>query len=77
MKGYAGQTRTDGGVVAPALSGHRNCVMRENFHENFAGAEVKPASERATGLVFAAVAMLGMNATWDLPLVGCLRRQIA
>ena len=33
-------------------------VMSKNFHESFAGAEVKPPSERATGLVFAAVAVI-------------------
>ena len=32
--------------------------MAKNFHESFAGAEVKPPSERATGLVFAAVALI-------------------
>ena len=32
--------------------------MSKNFHESFAGAEVKPPSERATGLVFAAVAVI-------------------
>ena len=32
--------------------------MRQNFHESFAGGEVKPPSERATGLVFAAVALI-------------------
>ena len=33
-------------------------VNDKNFHESFAGAEVKPPSERATGLVFAAVAVI-------------------
>jgi len=32
--------------------------MRNNFHESFAGGEVKPPSERATGLVFATVALI-------------------
>ena len=32
--------------------------MSKNFHESFAGDEVKPPSERATGLVFAAVALI-------------------
>jgi len=32
--------------------------MSKNFHESFAGGEVKPPSERATGLVFAAVALI-------------------
>ena len=32
--------------------------MSENFHESFAGGEVKPPSDRATGLVFAAVALI-------------------
>ena len=32
--------------------------MSKNFHESFAGDEVKPPSERATGLVFAAVAVI-------------------
>ena len=33
-------------------------VMSKNFHESFAEAEVKPPSERATGLVFATVAVI-------------------
>jgi len=33
-------------------------VMSKNFHESFAGGEVKPPSERATGLVFVAVALI-------------------
>jgi hypothetical protein len=32
--------------------------MRKNFHESFGHAEVKPPSERSTGLVFACVALL-------------------
>jgi hypothetical protein len=32
--------------------------MRKNFHESFGHAEVKPPSERSTGLVFAGVALL-------------------
>lgn len=32
--------------------------MGGNFHESFGGAEVKPPSERATGLVFAVVALI-------------------
>jgi len=32
--------------------------MPKNFHESFAGGEVKPPSERATGLVFASVALI-------------------
>jgi hypothetical protein len=32
--------------------------MPRNFHESFTPGEVKPPSERATGLVFAAVALL-------------------
>ncbi len=32
--------------------------MSQNFHESFAGGEVKPPSDRATGLVFAAVALI-------------------
>ena len=32
--------------------------MSKNFHESFAGGEVKPPSDRATGLVFAAVALI-------------------
>ena len=30
--------------------------MRTNFHESYAGSEIKPPSERSTGLLFAAVA---------------------
>ena len=29
-----------------------------NFHESFAGSEIKPPSERSTGLLFAAVALI-------------------
>jgi predicted membrane metal-binding protein len=32
--------------------------MRTNFHENYAGRENKPPSERSTGLLFAAVAVI-------------------
>jgi hypothetical protein len=32
--------------------------MSKNFHENLAGGEVKPPSDRATGLVFVAVALI-------------------
>jgi hypothetical protein len=32
--------------------------MRTNFHESFAGSEIKPPSERSTGLLFAAVAVI-------------------
>jgi predicted membrane metal-binding protein len=32
--------------------------MRTNFHESFAGSEINPPSERSTGLLFAAVAVI-------------------
>jgi hypothetical protein len=32
--------------------------MRTNFHESFAGSEIKPPSERSTGLLFTAVALI-------------------
>jgi hypothetical protein len=32
--------------------------MRTNFHESFAGSEIKPPSERSTGLLFSAVAVI-------------------
>src|SRR5262245_34422618 len=32
--------------------------MRTNFHESFAGSEIKPPSERSTGLLFAGVAVV-------------------
>jgi hypothetical protein len=32
--------------------------MASNFHESYAAGDVKPPSERATGLVFAAVALI-------------------
>ena len=32
--------------------------MRTNFHESYAGSEIKPPSERSTGLLFAAVAVI-------------------
>ncbi len=43
---------------ANPLSMQSDRVMSKNFHESFAGGEVKPPSARATGLVFAAVAMI-------------------
>jgi hypothetical protein len=38
--------------------GANDCVMSRNFHESYKGGEVKPPSERSTGLVFAAVAVI-------------------
>ena len=32
--------------------------MRTNFHESYAGREIKPPSERSTGLLFGAVAVI-------------------
>ena len=32
--------------------------MSRNFHESYAGSEIKPPSERSTGLLFAAVAVI-------------------
>ena len=32
--------------------------MSSNFHESYAGGEIKPPSERTTGLLFAAVAVI-------------------
>jgi hypothetical protein len=32
--------------------------MRGNFHESYTGAEVKPPSDRSTGLLFAVVALI-------------------
>ena len=32
--------------------------MRDNFHEHYEGSEIKPPSERATGMLFAAVAAI-------------------
>jgi len=32
--------------------------MQTNFHESFAGSEIKPPSERSTGLLFAALAVM-------------------
>jgi hypothetical protein len=34
-----------------------DCAVHSNFHESFVASEVTPPSERATGLVFAAVAL--------------------
>ena len=48
----------DGSVGAHTLSGQSDRVMRKNFHESFAGGEGKGPSERATGLVCAAVALI-------------------
>ena len=44
-------------------------VMAKNFHESFAGGEVKPPSDRATGLVFAAVALIVALLWCDSPTV--------
>jgi hypothetical protein len=33
-------------------------MLRTNFHESYAGIEIKPPSERSTGLLFAAVAVI-------------------
>jgi hypothetical protein len=33
-------------------------AKRTNFHESFAGSEIKPPSERSTGLLFTAVALI-------------------
>jgi hypothetical protein len=33
-------------------------VMPTNFHESYAGGEIKPPSERSTGLVFGAMAAI-------------------
>jgi hypothetical protein len=33
-------------------------AKRTNFHESFAGSEIKPPSERSTSLLFAAVALI-------------------
>lgn len=33
-------------------------VVRKNFHESYGGGEIKPPSERSTGLVFAVVAVI-------------------
>jgi hypothetical protein len=32
--------------------------MRTNFHESYAGGEIKPPSERSTGLLFSVVALI-------------------
>jgi hypothetical protein len=32
--------------------------MQTNFHESYTGSEIKPPSERSTGLVFAAMALI-------------------
>lgn len=32
--------------------------MRKNFHESYSGGEIKPPSERSTGLVFAVAAVI-------------------
>ena len=40
------------------MFGLRGSIMRKNFHESFGHSEVKPPSERSTGLVFACVALL-------------------
>ena len=37
---------------------NKRVLMQTNFHENYASGEIKPPSERSTGLVFAAVAFL-------------------
>src|SRR5262245_18989493 len=41
----------------PQREGNDN-AMTKNFHESLVGSEIKPPSERSTGLVFATVAVI-------------------
>jgi hypothetical protein len=43
--------------------------MPTNFHESYAGSEVKPPSERSTGLLFAAVALVTAMLSRNSPTV--------
>src|SRR5262249_11647268 len=43
--------------------------MGRNFHESYSQAEVKPPSERATGLVFAGVALIVAGLWRNSPMV--------
>jgi hypothetical protein len=43
-------------MVLTVLAKARTSWMQLNFHESYAGSEVRPPSERSTGLLFAAVA---------------------
>jgi hypothetical protein len=60
---------SDNGIDQPEQS---DLVMLTNFHESYAGSEIKPPSERSTGLVFAALAAI-LAISWrnspTLPLV--------
>jgi hypothetical protein len=51
--------------------------MRTNFHESFAGGEIKPPSERATGFVFTAVAVIAALLWRNSPTVLWLALPIA
>lgn len=44
-------------------------VMTKGFHETFGQGEVKPPTDRATGLVFAAVALIVAALWWNSPLI--------
>ena len=52
----SGQSTTWRGSAT--VRGFRTDVKFMNFHESYAGDEIKPPSERSTGLVFAAVALV-------------------
>ena len=43
--------------------------MLTNFHESYAGSEIKPPSERSTGLVFAAIAVIFAVSWRNSPIV--------
>ncbi len=58
MKDIGDGLITYGGVGATAIPEASERAMSKNFHEGFAGGEVKPPTERATGLVFVAVALI-------------------
>ena len=45
-------------AILTSSRAEQSIVMRTNFHESYAGSEIKPPSERSTGLLFAAVAVI-------------------
>src|SRR5262245_30264997 len=59
----SGPRETASDEVSPCSLKRRNGAMQTNFHESYAGNEIKPPLERSTGLLFAAVAAI-VAALW-------------
>ena len=56
--GYAAGSLIDGGVGTNALSELGDRVVPKNFHESYATGDVRPPSDPAASLVFAAVTLI-------------------